>query len=45
MQRQIEKQVKGQRELRVSEVKAKAALEEGMNKDLKISKKIIGIQM
>jgi hypothetical protein len=31
--------------MRVSEVKAKVALEEGMKKDFKIGRNIIGIQM
>jgi hypothetical protein len=45
VQKLIERQVKGHRELRVSEIKAKAALEEGMNKNFNISKNIVGIQM
>jgi hypothetical protein len=45
VQKLIERQVKGHREMRVSEIKAKAALEEGMNKNLNISKNIVGIQM
>ena len=45
MQKLIERQAKEHRDLRVSEIKAKTTMEEGMNKSLNISKNIVGIQM